>query len=1248
MQLSVLVETVDGRVHAFDALSGEKLWESETEGALVRTSITPQRSSDLSPKAAIVPGVDGQLYSIKLGSQAIQKLGVKASDVVQVSPNIAGDGSIVLGSKRDAVFVIHPLTGEVLSKITSEDLESPKKVSEIFDKHFAKIVLEGSMGGVESGQSTPNLGLVNRKRGGREDIHTDGGLAVPKVKGMEGSEGSVGEDVMDKLQPVLLSRTEYVIKAFNHKHNEELWNVSYTDCKQLSASEGLAMLGGEDPFKPDTDLSGDKLLNGPHMKQFSKLAETLRVFTTVDNTIRVANTRKNMAPLWSEQLDSTPVAASLSDSISGHVHNIKLWSDEDESRGEEGNILVGIHAGGIFIMPNLKNDLRLGTGTEPAGDWGSNALAVPREIGSRLSSVMDVRGGGKSLMTFPLEDGSKDVQTMESLPVFFTQKKTKKEDESKGNDLDANVPARKEPPRGSKWTTFYMALMTLLIAVLFTFGGYLYEYYSNIENTQKQLREEMEKIEKMEKTDIQSPQVSNRKKIANEEVMIGNLIVSPKILGYGSAGTIVFEGSLNHRKVAVKRLLREFFHMAEKEIKALIVSDAHPSVLRCFAMEQDEEFIYLALERCQGTLHEFVNSQKFNKMVSEVVPLRMTSRQDVARNRSIVCQDFDVVRIAVPPALLEMISDIGKAISALHAMGIVHRDLKPQNVLLTRANKAKVSDMGLSKQLQAEQSSFDGTGMGSSGWQAPEVLLQKQQQLQRQSSIADMQDRPGSLKPVPEEGSGGMNSSTSKGGDSNDSAEYNTSGIRHTKAVDVFSFGCIIFYTLTRHHPFGDHIVQRDHNILNAKFDLKPMSMLRMHFGGHDGVEADKWKRTKAEGRKELESKENKDGDSVAAGDGPGDRKEGDAGEGAKDEAAGDKGQGESGQAEADGKEGKPEAYVPTWRRKSREKVHSFSSRPRMADTTLKIAYISWYEANNLVYAMITKNPRERPKMKAVMAHPFWWDFERRVNFIVNLSHRMEKEDTVTNPALLRSLENYGNEVLNKRPWHKQIDKTLWEESKQFRNYSVYSLRDLMRMIRNKVGHYRDNSDEVKEILGPVPNGVYTYFATTFPKLFMALYSFACKNLRSDPLLQRYFPDDVTPGDMVPFFMEETRPLDLYNDAGSAAVLVKEDEEYPRRPGEPVCEYFVKSGWCRYSNTCRFDHPPEYKVERNSIGYPLRPNQPECGHFARNGVCKFGAACKFSHPEKYLDPANREKHSAPSREKHNPASRDKRGRTSSR
>ncbi len=48
----------------------------------------------------------------------------------------------------------------------------------------------------------------------------------------------------------------------------------------------------------------------------------------------------------------------------------------------------------------------------------------------------------------------------------------------------------------------------------------------------------------------------------------------------------------------------------------------------------------------------------------------------------------------------------------------MHTDLKPHNVLITEGGRAKLSDMGLSKTLVAEQSSFESHGAGgSSGWQ---------------------------------------------------------------------------------------------------------------------------------------------------------------------------------------------------------------------------------------------------------------------------------------------------------------------------------------------------------------------------------------------------------------------------------------------------------------------------------------------------------------------------------------------------
>eukprot|EP00478_Filoreta_tenera_P003593 GABV01003808.1.p1 GENE.GABV01003808.1~~GABV01003808.1.p1 ORF type:complete len:148 (-),score=25.48 GABV01003808.1:7-450(-) len=72
------------------------------------------------------------------------------------------------------------------------------------------------------------------------------------------------------------------------------------------------------------------------------------------------------------------------------------------------------------------------------------------------------------------------------------------------------------------------------------------------------------------------------------------------------SGTVVFEGRCAGRRVAVKRLLREFFKHADQEIRLLISTDQHPNVLRYFAKAEDSSFLYLALERCQCSLAEAV------------------------------------------------------------------------------------------------------------------------------------------------------------------------------------------------------------------------------------------------------------------------------------------------------------------------------------------------------------------------------------------------------------------------------------------------------------------------------------------------------------------------------------------------------------------------------------------------------------------------------------------------------------------
>ena len=71
---------------------------------------------------------------------------------------------------------------------------------------------------------------------------------------------------------------------------------------------------------------------------------------------------------------------------------------------------------------------------------------------------------------------------------------------------------------------------------------------------------------------------------------------------------------------------------------------------------------------------------------------------------------------------------------------------------------------------------------------------------------------------------------------------------------------------------------------------------------------------------------------------------------------------------------------------------------------------------------------------------------------------------------------------------------------------------------------------------------------------------------------------------------------------------------FPRRPDQPLCDFFSRTGHCKFGEGCKFDHPPKFAVCLNERGLPLRPGQPICSFYSRTGACKFGPSCKFDHP----------------------------------
>ncbi|GJN18376.1 hypothetical protein PR202_gb05531 [Eleusine coracana subsp. coracana] len=84
---------------------------------------------------------------------------------------------------------------------------------------------------------------------------------------------------------------------------------------------------------------------------------------------------------------------------------------------------------------------------------------------------------------------------------------------------------------------------------------------------------------------------------------------------------------------------------------------------------------------------------------------------------------------------------------------------------------------------------------------------------------------------------------------------------------------------------------------------------------------------------------------------------------------------------------------------------------------------------------------------------------------------------------------------------------------------------------------------------------------------------------------------------------------------------------YPQRPGETVCDFYMKTGYCKYTDNCRFHHPidrsaprpneswdPQQTVTLTLAGLPRREDAEICAFYIKSGTCKFGVQCKFDHP----------------------------------
>ncbi|AED92306.1 zinc finger protein 3 [Arabidopsis thaliana] len=69
---------------------------------------------------------------------------------------------------------------------------------------------------------------------------------------------------------------------------------------------------------------------------------------------------------------------------------------------------------------------------------------------------------------------------------------------------------------------------------------------------------------------------------------------------------------------------------------------------------------------------------------------------------------------------------------------------------------------------------------------------------------------------------------------------------------------------------------------------------------------------------------------------------------------------------------------------------------------------------------------------------------------------------------------------------------------------------------------------------------------------------------------------------------------------------------FPERPGQPECQFYMKTGDCKFGTVCKFHHPRDRQTPPPDC--VLSSGEPLCVFYSRYGICKFGPSCKFDHP----------------------------------
>uniref|UniRef100_A0A093V6J6 non-specific serine/threonine protein kinase n=1 Tax=Talaromyces marneffei PM1 TaxID=1077442 RepID=A0A093V6J6_TALMA len=879
----VLLATVDGTIHARDRKTGSPRWALEVPSSPMVESIYHNRSTTGFDTGSSIrdddflwivePSKDGSLYIFSPGRQGgLQKLGLTVKDLVNETPYSGTDPAVTYTARKETtLYTVDARTGNVLRVFSSRGPLSADHNCKI-DRLATDDMLDDDNSDEDGGHCGGTSGTltIGRIEYAVAIQNTETGEPICTLKYSEWAPNNRDVDLQSQYyqtmdQSHIYSMHDGVVLGFDHSRMERprytqrfsspvvrVFDVARpVNVKSPDSPLPLVLLSQPlEPPDPDYAASPDT-----EHRVFIDCTEAGGWYAMSERTYPLVTGRAGMAQCYNKDFFRDGHSLLTLDlerqrkALVG-VHSVNMPTSHGGRRSRMHSISGPSAIGGgpngtprdvvsspayLAASPALRQSVIIRTGWENRTDifvlailalfgyflWVNSAL-----FQEHLKQKLDLKNilaaydqhisepptsptvssfqrdtspiGIRSEFTTPrkasvqLEDLQVDNESTprnerasslsgdpETTPRVRIREPSRGPDDE-GDELNLQEPKKKKRQRGQR-------------------GGKAHKRKAKPgSDEEKALSQTVDQVKSLVppsglEADVQlSRQVSNEVYEMDGAIRIGQLkVYTDTVLGHGSHGTIVYKGSFDGRDVAVKRMLVEFFDIASHEVGLLQESDDHSNVIRYYCREQAVGFLYIALELCPASLQEVVEKP-----------------QDYPQ---LVKGGLDV------PDILRQIT---LGVRYLHSLKIVHRDLKPQNILVAAprgrsmssqypALRLLISDFGLCKKLEDNQSSFRATtahAAGTSGWRAPELLVDEDQQ----SAIA-------------------INSGHSNHTESSEPAVVDPqTNRRATRAIDIFSLGCVFYYVLTRGgHPYDkDGKFMREANIVKGNYNLEELERL--------------------------------------------------------------------------------------------------------------------------------------------------------------------------------------------------------------------------------------------------------------------------------------------------------------------------------------------------------------------------------------------------------------------------------------